>query len=119
MNKLNSLPIPDKEVAQEILKMRVNINDNKIETEKLDKQDLPKWFETKYVAGGQRDIEFLKFFYENKSSFIDQHEKDKKQLLFKRLENVFFKLEIFSIKILNSKLPGQIFLQIHKKKNKF
>ena len=93
LNKLNSLPIPDKEVAQEILKMRVNINDNKIETEKLDKQDLPKWFETKYVAGGQRDIEFLKFFYENKSSFIDQHEKDKKQLLFKRLENVFFKLD--------------------------
>ena len=93
LNKLNSLPIPDKEVAQEILKMRVNINDNKIETEKLDKQDLPKWFETKYVAGGQRDIEFLKFFYENKSSLIDQHEKDKKQLLFKRLENVFFKLD--------------------------
>ena len=93
MNKLNLLPISDKEVAQEILKMRVNINDNKIETEKLDKQDLPKWFETKYVAGGQRDIEFLKFFYENKSSLIDQHEKDKKQLLFKRLENVFFKLD--------------------------
>ena len=36
------------------------------------------------------------------------------------LENVFFfKLEMFSIKILNSKIPGQIFLQIHKKKNKF
>ena len=49
-------------MAQEILKMRVNINDNKKETEKLDKKDLPKWFETKYVAGGQRDIEFLKFF---------------------------------------------------------
>ena len=80
-------------MAQEILKMRVNINDNKKETEKLDKKDLPKWFETKYVAGGQRDIEFLKFFYENKSSLIDKHEKDKKQLLFKRLENVFFKLD--------------------------
>ena len=30
----------------------------------LEKKSLPKWFETKYVAGGQRDIEFLKFFYE-------------------------------------------------------
>ena len=93
LNTLNSRPISNKEVAQEILKMRVNINENKTESEKLDKKHLPKWFETKYVAGGQRDIEFLKFFYENKFSLIDQHEKDKKQLLFKRLENVFFKLD--------------------------
>ena len=93
MSKLNSCPISRKEVVQEILKMRVNINENKKESDKLDKKKLPKWFETKYVAGGQRDIEFLKFFYENKSSLIHQHEKDKKQLLFKRLENVFFKLD--------------------------
>ena len=93
LNTLNSRPISDKEVAHEILKMRVNINENKNEHEKLDKKDLPKWFETKYVAGGQRDIEFLKFFYENKSSLIDQHEIDKKQLLFKKLENIFFKLD--------------------------
>ncbi len=93
LDKLNSCPISEKEVVQEILKMRVNINKNKKESEKLDKKNLPKWFETKYVAGGQRDIEFLKFFYENKSSIIDQYEKDKKQLLFKRLENVFFKLD--------------------------
>ena len=93
LNKLNSCPISEKEVIQEILKMRVNINENKKESDKLDKKKLPKWFETKYVAGGQRDIEFLKFFYENKSSIIDQYEKDKKQLLFKRLENVFFKLD--------------------------
>ena len=93
LNTLNSRPISDKEVAHEILKMRVNINENKKEPEKLSKKDLPKWFETKYVAGGQRDIEFLKFFYENKSSLIDQHEIDKKQLLFKRLENIFFKLD--------------------------
>ena len=93
LNTLNSRPISDKEVAHEILKMRVNINENKKEPEKLDKKYLPKWFETKYVAGGQRDIEFLKFFYENKSILIDQHEIDKKQLLFKRLENIFFKLD--------------------------
>ena len=93
LNKLNSCPISEKEVIQEILKMRVNINENKKESDKLDKKKLPKWFETKYVAGGQRDIEFLKFFYENKPSIIDQYEKDKKQLLFKRLENVFFKLD--------------------------
>ena len=93
LNTLNSRPISDKEVAHEILKMRVNINENKKESEKLDKKDLPKWFETKYVAGGQRDIEFLKFFYENKSSLIDQHEIDKKQLLFKKLENIFFKVD--------------------------
>ena len=89
MNKLNSLPISDKEVAQEIKKMRVNINENKKETEKLDKKIYPKWFETKYVAGGQRDIEFLKFFYENKSNLIDQHEKDKKLFYLKNRKYFF------------------------------
>ena len=104
LNKLNSNPISDKEVAQEILKMRVNIRENKNNLSKLDKKDLPKWFETKYVAGGQRDIEFLKFFYENKSNLVDQHEKDKKLLLCKRLENVFFKLDqIVNVCFMNKK----------------
>jgi len=80
-------------VANEVLKMRVNINENKENTKNLEKKSLPKWFETKYVAGGQRDIEFLKFFYEKDSNLIDQHEKEKKLLLFKRIENLFFKLD--------------------------
>ena len=61
--------------------------------EKLDKKILSKWFETKYVAGGQRDIEFLKFFYEKDSNFIDKYEMDKKLLLFKKLESIFFRLD--------------------------
>ena len=73
--------------------MRVNINENKEDTKNFKKNFLPKWFETKYVAGGQRDIEFLKFFYEKDSNLIDQHEKEKKLLLFKRIENLFFKLD--------------------------
>ena len=93
LDKLNAYPISDKEVAKEVIKMRVNINENKEDIKNLEKKFLPKWFETKYVAGGQRDIEFLKFFYENDSILIDQHEKDKKLLLFKRIENLFFKLD--------------------------
>ena len=77
-------------MANEILKMRININENKEDTKNL-KKFLPKWFETKYVAGGQRDIEF-KILYE-KDSNLDQHEKEKKLLLFKRIENLFFKLD--------------------------
>ncbi len=88
LDKLNTYPISDREMAKEVLKMRVNIK-----TDSIDKKNLPKWYETKYVAGGQRDIEFLKFFYENESNLIDQHEKDKKLLLFKRIENLFFKLD--------------------------
>ena len=80
-------------MANEVLKMRVNINENKEDTKNIKKKFLPKWFETKYVAGGQRDIEFLKFFYEKDSNLIDQHEKDKKLLLLKRIENLFFKLD--------------------------
>ena len=93
LDKLNAYPISDREVANEVLKMRVNINENKENTKNLEKKFLPKWFETKYVAGGQRDIEFLKFFYEKDSNLIDQHEKEKKLLLFKRIENLFFKLD--------------------------
>ena len=93
LDKLNAYPISDREVANEVLKMRVNMSDNKENTKNLGKKFLPKWFETKYVAGGQRDIEFLKFFYEKDSNLIDQHEKDKKLLLFKRIDSLFFKLD--------------------------
>ena len=93
LDKLNAYPISEREVVKEVIKMRVNINENKEDTQNLEKKILPKWFETKYVAGGQRDIEFLKFFYENNSNLIDQHEKDKKLLLFKRIDNLFFKLD--------------------------
>ena len=43
-------------MVKEVIKMRVNINENKEDTQNLEKKILPKWFETKYVAGGQRDI---------------------------------------------------------------
>ncbi len=93
LNKLNTYEISDTDVANEVLKMRVNIKENKEDSKHLEKKFLPKWYETKYVAGGQRDIEFLKFFYEKDSNLIDQHEKDKKLLLFKRIEHLFFKLD--------------------------
>ena len=93
LDKLNAYPISDREVAKEVIKMRVNVNEDNGETKNLEKKFFPKWFETKYVAGGQRDIEFLKFFYENDSNLIDQHEKDKKLLLFKRIDNLYFKLD--------------------------
>ncbi len=93
LDKLNAYPISERKMVKEVIKMRVNINENKENTQNLEKKILPKWFETKYVAGGQRDIEFLNFFYENNSNLIDQHEKDKKLLLFKRIENLFFKLD--------------------------
>ena len=68
------------------------------------KKIISKWFETKYVAGGQRDIEFLKFFYEKDSNFIDKYEMDKKLLLFKKLESIFFRLDqVVNICFVNEK----------------
>ena len=68
------------------------------------KKIISKWFETKYVAGGQRDIEFLKFFYEKDSNFIDKYEKDKKLLLFKKLESIFLRLDqVVNICFVNEK----------------
>ena len=106
MNKLNLLPISDGDVIEEIKKMRINVNElkNRNEKEKLDKKILSKWFETKYVAGGQRDIEFLKFFYEKDSKFIDKYEMDKKLLSFKKLESIFFQLDqVVNICFVNEK----------------
>jgi len=104
LNKLNLLPISDVDVIEEIKKMRVNVNELKNRNEKLDKKIVSKWFETKYVAGGQRDIEFLKFFYEKDSNFIDKYEMDKKLLLFKKLESIFFRLDqVVNICFVNEK----------------
>jgi hypothetical protein len=52
-----------------------------------------KWFETKYVGGGQREIEYLNFFYNINSNFTDDYETSKKILLNKKIEKLFFKLD--------------------------
>ena len=104
LNKLNLLPIFDIDLIEEIKKMRVNVNELKNNKQKSDTKIVSKWFETKYVAGGQRDIEFLKLFYEKDSNFIDKHEKDKKLLLLKKLESIFFRLDqVVNICFMNDK----------------
>ena len=70
-----------------------------------------KWFETKYVGGGQRDIEFLNFFYEDKSDLIEEFEVSKKIILFRKVESIYFKIDqVVNICFLDKKqdnLPSQ------------
>ncbi|MFL2819059.1 MAG: hypothetical protein ACJ0BR_05340 [Candidatus Puniceispirillales bacterium] len=88
--KLNKINILDEEIANEIRMMRINLNENKNNVvEKI----VFKWFETKYVGGGQRDVEFLKFFYSEKSNLIDQYDINKKKIFFDKVESLFFKID--------------------------
>ena len=72
-----------------------------------------KWFETKYTAGGQRDIEFLRFFYNDKSHFKIAHEIEKKMIFLKNMETLFFKIDqIMNICFLNEKQDDLTFKAI-------
>ena len=90
LKKLNKVNILDKELANEIRMMRTNLNES---DGNIIEKNTFKWFETKYVGGGQRDIEFLKFFYTGKSNLIDQFEINKKKILFNNVEKLFFKID--------------------------
>ena len=105
---LKNIKISDKEIANEILMMRTNIN--QADGHVVKKRSF-KWFETKYVGGGQRDIEFLNFFYQNNSYLIEKFEVSKKLILFKKIENLYFKIDqVVNICFLENKqdnLPKQ------------
>ena len=92
IKNLQSIPILSKQVAAEVKLMRT---DNKKPNSNVAlKSSTPsKWFETKYNAGGQRDIEFLKFFYLDPSINKNTHEYDKQILFLNKMEKMFFKLD--------------------------
>ena len=89
LNKLKSTPISSDEVANEISLMRTDKTSNNVDV----KKEKLKWFETKYAAGGQRDIEFLDFLNVNNSISISQEEKDKKFMLINRMKALYFNLD--------------------------
>ena len=65
----------------------------KLINQKAPEEQIRKWFETKYVGGGQREIEYLNFFYKINSNFIEDYETNQKTLLNDKVENLFFKLD--------------------------
>ena len=103
-NELNLIPISYRDISNEIRLMRVNTN-KPLSNESIIKRKSPsKWFETKYTAGGQRDIEFVRFFFQDKLIFKNTHEIDEKILLLEKMEKLFFKLDqIMNICFLDEK----------------
>lgn len=89
---LQSIPILSKQVAAEVKLMRTD-NKKSDSNVALKSSSSSKWFETKYSAGGQRDIEFLKFFYLDPFINKNTHEHDKKMILLHKMEKLFFKLD--------------------------
>ena len=92
IKNLQSIPILSKQVAAEVKLMRTD-NKKPNSNVALKSSSPSKWFETKYSAGVQRDIEFLKFFYLDRSINKNTHEYDKQILLLKKMEKMFFKLD--------------------------
>ena len=101
LKKLIAMPILEKSMANEINLMRTKINENK---NNITKKEKIKWFETKYVGGGQRDVEFLNFFYHEKLHLMEQHEIENKILLNKKMEKLFFNIDqVVNISFLTEK----------------
>ena len=108
LEKLKKINISDKEITHEILMMRTNLNQA---DGHVVKKTSFKWFETKYVGGGQRDIEFLNFFYKDKLDLVEEFEVSKKIILFRKVESLYFKIDqVVNICFLDNKqdnLPSQ------------
>tara|TARA_B110000438_G_C15790630_1_gene640513 strand:+ start:413 stop:1936 length:1524 start_codon:yes stop_codon:yes gene_type:complete len=110
---LNSFPISCHELAKEINLMRIGSDHIGNNNDNTKKNQPSKWFETKYTAGGQRDIEFLRFFYNDKSHFKIAHEIEKKMIFLKNMETLFFKIDqIMNICFLNEKQDDLTFKAI-------
>ncbi|MDC1023424.1 hypothetical protein OAR00_02595, partial [Alphaproteobacteria bacterium] len=77
-----------------------------------------KWFETKYVGGGQRELEFLNFFYKLNTNSQKNLEVYKKILFNDKMEKLFFKLDqIVNVCFENEKqdaLPSNAVLKLIK-----
>ncbi len=114
--KLKKIKI--KNLVDEIKIMRgIKINKNKVKI----KMNKINWYETKYSLGGQRDIEFLNFFYEEKEIIEFIKDIDEKKIIIKRIENFYFIVDQYvNITYLNQKpekLPNKILKNILKKLN--
>ena len=90
---LNSYPISTHELAKEINLMRTGSNHNRTNDGRTKKNQSSKWYETKYNAGGQRDIEFLRVFYNDKSTFEITHDIEKKLIFLNKMDIFFSKLD--------------------------
>ena len=98
VQKLKTQTINSKNLIHEITEMRKidiksepKINNKKLTNIKILKKVENKihWYETKYALGGQRDIEFLEFFFNN-SKFNDKIENLEEKKYFIRKAKIFY-----------------------------
>jgi len=100
LNKLTGMTISNDDLANEINKMTINLNEK---VNKINQKNSFKWFETKYVGGGQRNIEFLNFFYSSEF-YTNQYEIEKRKNINKKIENLYFKIDqVVNISFLDQK----------------
>ena len=86
IDRLKQRAIDKKSLINEIKKMR-RISDkpetNSIKKNSNDRKVL-NWYETKYSLGGQRDIEFIEFFYDHRDIIKNIENLDEKKLYIKK-----------------------------------
>ena len=76
--------------------MRGGIENNFLNSSiKPKKTKIVNWYETKYSLGGQRDIEFLEYFYQRKEISENIENLDVKRLFIKNVKIFYFVLDQF------------------------
>ncbi len=95
IDRLKTKAVDNLSLINEIKKMR-NFNDSpeKIKNKKIIKDDNKlNWYETKYSLGGQRDIEFLDFFYNNNESTKNIENLQEKRLYIRKSRSFYLILD--------------------------
>ena len=124
IKKFKSQTIDSKKLIQEIIEMRkINIKPKNIKKNKEQVnlniaeniENKIHWYETKYSLGGQRDIEFLEFFYNNpKYHEIIENMEEKKHFI-KKAKMFYFIIDQYVNLTYSNQKPSRLTNQILEK----
>jgi len=127
IQKFKSQTINNKNLIHEINEMRrINVKPEKIKNnEKQSGLNISEnvenkihWYETKYSLGGQRDIEFLEFFYNNpKYNGIIENIEEKKYFI-KKAKMFYFIIDQYVNLTFSKQKPSKLTNQIIEKLQK-
>ena len=127
IKKFKSQTINNKNLIHEINEMRrINVKPEKIKNnEKRSSLNISEnvenkihWYETKYSLGGQRDIEFLEFFYSNpKYNEIIENIEEKKYFI-KKAKMFYFIIDQYVNLTFSNQKPSKLTNQIIEKLQK-
>ena len=127
IEKFKSQTINNKNLIHEINEMRrINVKPEKIKNnEKRSILNISEnvenkihWYETKYSLGGQRDIEFLEFFYSNPKYIETIENIEEKKFFIKKAKMFYFIIDQYVNLTFSNQKPSKLTNQILEKLQK-